>query len=85
MDNIPQGYDENGVRSGLGKWIMSEDVEEIKGATGSFDEYDFLREIDKGHFVECARCERLVNIQDAIKTWFGTGYLCENCAKESEV
>lgn len=81
-NNIPDGYDENGVRGGVGHWSI-EDEPEVE--QGTIDEYDFLREIDKGHFVECAKCGELVNIKKTIRTYYGTGYLCEKCVKEFDI
>lgn len=78
MDNIPQGYDENGIRNGNGKWYDSEDDKEI----GTFDDYDYfkaVREAQEGHFVECENCRKLVSINDTWDIAYGTGYLCEKC------
>lgn len=79
MDNIPQGYDENGVRNGNGKWY---EIEQEEQEIGTFDEYDYyreLREADKGHFVECDECGRLTKKSNTIEVWYGTGFLCKNC------
>lgn len=81
-NNIPEGYDENGVYRGNGRWY--DDEEDVEGI-GTFDEYDFLKEVDKGHFVECAKCQELVNIKDTITTYYGTGYLCQKCIKEFNI
>ncbi len=83
MDNIPQGYDENGVRNGNGRWV---DVEEEEKEVGTFDEYDYykeLREAEKGVFVECDKCHKLVKERTTTKVWYGTGYLCPKCTKET--
>jgi hypothetical protein len=82
--NIPNGYDENGVRGGVGHWV--DEVSEIdETELGKFDEYDFLKEVDKGHFVECAKCGKMVLAKNTIKTHYGTGFLCEKCMKEFDI
>ena len=81
MKNIPNGYDENGVRNGNGRWV---DVEEQENEIGGFDEYDYykeLREAEKGVFVECDKCHKLVKEKTTTKVWYGTGYLCRECSK----
>lgn len=79
-NNIPIGYDENGVRNGNGKWYDDE------GGTGyeqgDFDDYDYFKEIDKGHFVECEYCSKLVDIKDTWDINYGTKYVCKNCKNE---
>lgn len=83
-DNIPDGYDENGVRNGNGNWVM--DDEDTR--QGTVDEYDFYRDIEMthgGYFVECTKCGKLVPIKKTIKTHYGTGYLCEKCQKEFDI
>jgi hypothetical protein len=77
MENIPNGYDENGVRNGNSKWYDDE------GGTGyeqgDFDDYDYFKEVDKGHFVECEYCGKLVDVKSAWDINYGTKYVCENC------
>ena len=79
MDNIPNGYDENGVRNGNGQWY---DVEEEEKEIGTFDDYDYfkdVREAQEGHFVECDYCKRFSSINDSWDVIYGTGYICDKC------
>lgn len=72
-DNIPTGYDENGVYRGNGRWYDEDEQEQ-----GSFDEYDFLKG-KEGHFVECEYCSKFVNVNDCWDIDYGTRYACEKC------
>ena len=70
MNNIPKGYDENGVRSGNGKWIKEVDNE------------DMDKDIDD--IVKCERCGAIEDREFAnvVRAGDETHYYCEQCASE---
>ena len=74
-DNIPEGFDENGVRNGNGQW---RDDEEEEGEV-NLDDYE---PIAVGDYVECHRCARLIPISEAVSIKGGTGYMCDVCADD---
>lgn len=73
-DNIPEGYDENGVRGGFGKW----DDEELEVEV-DIDRFETPSEED---YVKCAECGKIITREEATTTFSGTGYLCEDCRDE---
>lgn len=79
MENIPIGYNDEG-NSIYDKPIYETDDDTTPPS--DFDEYDIykdLQEIDKGHFVECEKCSRLIPREKAVLLDYGTGYLCPKC------
>ena len=73
-DNIPDGFDENGVRSGNGAW----DDEELEVEV-DIDRFETPSEED---YVKCGECGRIITREEATTTFKGTGYLCEDCREE---
>jgi hypothetical protein len=66
LSNIPEGYDENGVRNGNGQW----------------EEYP-EEEIEQLDIVECLECGAVIDSADA--TYYQSGFLCNDCAKQLEL
>lgn len=66
MNNIPEGYDENGVRAGNGQW----DVFEFEGGEAS-------EELD---VVTCFNCGCAIEVSDSIN--YEDEDFCLNCVME---
>jgi predicted RNA-binding Zn-ribbon protein involved in translation (DUF1610 family) len=90
MDNIPSGYDENGVRAGDGSWYELEDVEDLCPECGSDLVYrnssDFIicdncgyEEVPEEEMGRCSRCGTDVPEVILIQG------LCPECAEEMGV
>ncbi len=73
MNNIPQGYDENGVRNGNGSW------------RDNFLQPDEVAIEDGGELdiIECLRCGKVIDRKDAVI--LNNGYICQVCAEELEL
>ncbi|KKR56917.1 MAG: hypothetical protein UT94_C0024G0011 [Candidatus Uhrbacteria bacterium GW2011_GWF2_40_263] len=82
-NNIPEGFDENGVRSGVGKWedgIWSDiECEDIDTPPILFDDEDDIKT------VQCYRCGIIVDENDAVSIDYGTGHICNRCADEMDI
>lgn len=76
-DNIPEGYDENGVRGGFGKW--SDDEEEVD------IDIDQFEAPDTDDYVKCNNCGGIITRDIAINIPKGTGFLCPECSTEEEL
>jgi len=74
MNNIPEGFDENGVRNGNGVWEDDEENTEI-----DIDQFEPVIEEDMG---ECIRCGELLPKDSMRSVSYGTGYICEVCADD---
>ena len=87
MDNIPEGYDENGVRSGDGSWYEFEDLCPKCGSDNVFrNSSDFLicencgyEEVPEDEMGVCDRCGA-----DTPEVILING-LCPVCAEEMGV
>lgn len=71
--NIPNGYDENGVRAGNGKWEDERDITDIDETIE-----------DKDDVIQCIRCGAIEDREFALKVGASDEghYLCEICASE---
>jgi len=76
-DNIPDGYDGNGVRNGNGAW----DDDEEREVEVDIDQFE---EPSPEDFVKCNECGKIITREEATTTFSGTGYLCEDCKEEFE-
>jgi late competence protein required for DNA uptake (superfamily II DNA/RNA helicase) len=74
MDNIPEGYDENGVRNGDGRWNELTD-EEMERLIPDKDDIDYTEEL-----IECTRCRAIVDRNDGAVV--GGRFYCERCRSD---
>jgi|GEM_PF-4883528 len=88
MDNIPKGYDENGVRSGVGKWeegiwsdIECEDIDPIEDLFLD----DRGEDLENPETVQCYRCGAIVSKLEATAVDYGTGHICQRCADDMDI
>lgn len=62
-DNIPAGYDENGVRNGTGKWNDKDNIESDSETCEFCGSANIgYKACGKGGFKYCLDCERAVQI-----------------------
>lgn len=71
--NIPDGYDENGVRAGVGKWEKEKDITDIDETIEDVDDV-----------IQCLRCGAIEDRGVALKVGATDEghYLCDICASE---
>jgi formylmethanofuran dehydrogenase subunit E len=74
LNNIPIGFDENGVYRGDGRW--SDDEEELNI---NLDDFEPVAIDD---YVECGNCGEIIRRDQATTTFYKTGYLCPICADD---